>query len=250
MQRTRGSLKVVAIIQARLDSTRLPGKVLEPIIGEPMLAHVVRRSRGARRVDTVVVATTDRTVDDPLVSLCQASGWPCYRGNTYDVLDRYYRAAMREGADIVVRITSDCPLVDPEVIDLVTNTLLSDPEADYASNTLPPRTYPLGLDVEALTMAALERSWREDARQDWREHVTPYIYRHPELFRLVPVQASADYSSLRLTVDTGPDLELLRRIFGHLRQPGFSWLEALTCLERHPDWITLNARIPQKQVNP
>nr|NIN65969.1 acylneuraminate cytidylyltransferase [Anaerolineae bacterium]NIN96152.1 acylneuraminate cytidylyltransferase [Anaerolineae bacterium] len=161
----------VAIVQARVGSTRLPGKVLKDLVGLPLLARVVRRTARASRPDEVVVAIPEASTDDSLARLCHAYGWPCFRGSEDDVLDRYYRAATEYGAESVVRITSDCPLVDPGIVDQVVDLFLQG-EWDYVSNTLAPRTYPRGLDVEVFTFDALRLAWKEDSNPAWREHVT------------------------------------------------------------------------------
>lgn len=242
-------MKRVAIVQARLGSTRLPGKVLLDLAGEPMLARVVNRVQRARLLDEVLVATTDQPADDAIAGLCRARGWSCARGSQDDVLDRTYQAALESEAGLVVRITSDCPLIEPAVIDQIVGEFLALlPAVDYASNVLPPRTFPRGLDTEVFLFDALARAWREDANPAWREHVTPYIYRHPELFSLHHVANAVDLSHLRWTVDTAEDFELVRRIYGHFGGDDFSWRDVLTLLERHPDWLDLNYGVEQKVV--
>ncbi|HET7677409.1 MAG TPA: glycosyltransferase family protein, partial [Candidatus Limnocylindrales bacterium] len=176
-------MRTVAIVQARTGSTRLPGKVLARIGGRPMLAHVVERARAAPGVDEVVVATSVLPEDDAIAGLCAESGWPCERGSATDLLDRYERAAAAHDAEVVVRVTGDCPLLDPALVGEVI-ALLGRGGYDYASNTLEPRTWPHGLDAEAFTRAALATAWAEDTDPAWREHVTPFLYRHPERFRL------------------------------------------------------------------
>lgn len=239
--------RVVAIIQARVGSTRLPGKTLKPLAGQPMLARVVERTRRARLLNEVVVATTRSPRDDVIADLCRQRGWPWERGSEEDLLDRYREAARARSADIVVRITSDCPLIDPGIIDAVVGEFLGG-SWDYVSNTLEPRTFPRGLDVEAVSFAALDRAWRESRNSSWREHVTPYIYRHPETFRLHRVANERDLSYHRWTVDTPEDYELIRRIYDHFRGDAFTWLEVLGLLEEHPDWVEINRHIPQKAV--
>jgi spore coat polysaccharide biosynthesis protein SpsF len=242
-------VNVVAIIQARMGSTRLPGKVLEDLAGEPVLARCVNRTRQARTLHQVVVATTIHPADDAIVRLCAGRGWLCFRGNEEDVLDRYYQAAVAHQADVVVRITSDCPLIEPEVVDRVIRKFLDrQPGLDYAANTLPPRTFPRGLDVEVIRFDALECAWHEDQNPAWREHVTPYIYRNPERFSLCGVANDVDYSSMRWTVDTPEDLALVRCIYEHLRHDPFSWYEVLTLLEAHPEWLDMNRNVQQKVV--
>lgn len=243
-------MKVIAIIQARMGSTRLPAKVLKDLIGEPLLAHVIARTSRAQTLAQVVVATTQQPADDAIVDLCQQRGWSYSRGSELDVLDRYYQAAKTYEADIVVRITSDCPLIEPTVIDKIVGVFLQrQPKLDYVSNTLSERTYPRGLDVEVIRFEALARAWTDDDNPAWREHVTPYIYRHPELFQMHTVTHATDYSHLRWTVDTPQDLDLIQRIyeaFGHNR---FSWHEVLDLLAQHPDWSTINQDVQQKAVD-
>jgi spore coat polysaccharide biosynthesis protein SpsF len=232
-----------------MGSSRLPGKVLLDLAGEPMLARVVNRVRRARCLDEVVIATTIEPADDPLATLCAARGWPCFRGSRDDVLDRYYRAALAFGADIVVRITSDCPLIEPEVIDRVVRELLDRcPPADYACNDLPRRTYPRGLDVEAFRFETLKELWREDRNPTWREHVTPFLYHHPERFAIHGVLNDRDLSAMRWTVDTPEDLELVRRIYAAFAHDSFSWQEVLTLLEENPQWLEVNRHVQQKVV--
>ena len=239
--------RTVAIIQARTGSTRLPGKVLRQVLGVPILTHVVDRTRRARLLDEVVVATTRLPADDAIEVLARESGWPVVRGSEVDLLDRYLQAARAHQADVVVRITSDCPLIDPAVIDDVVQTL-TDSRVDYASNSLEPRTFPRGLDVEAVRRAALERAGVEDASAAWREHATPYIYRHPELFRLERVASPDDASAERWCVDTAEDLELVKRIFEAIGNATFGWREALAAVRAHPEWSALNRDVVQKSV--
>jgi spore coat polysaccharide biosynthesis protein SpsF len=241
-------MKSVAIIQARMGSTRLPGKVLSDLEGEPMLARVVNRSRRAITVNEVVVATTIKPADKPIAELCSKLGRPCFQGDEDDVLDRYYRAALAHRADLIIRITADCPMVEPEIIDRVVLELQNNEKIDYAGNTLPPRTFPRGLDVEAVTFEALERAWREDENKAWREHVTPYIYNHPEKFKLYAVVNSVDYSSMRWTVDTYEDLSFIRNIYKHFGHDHFSWHDVLTVLRQHPEWLEINRHVKQKII--
>ena len=241
--------RTIAIIQARIGSTRLPGKVLLPLAGEPVLTRVVRRTARARSVDAVVVATTNQPADLAIVELGRREGWLVERGSESDLLDRYVQAARAHRADVVIRITSDCPLIDPDVIDQTVDAFEAG-AVDYASNTLEPRTFPRGLDVEVVTMAALERAWREDADPGWREHATPYLYRHPELFRLLRVPAPVDESHHRWTIDTPEDYDLVSRIYEALGRDDFGWREALAIVEAHPEWADINREIVQKSVPP
>ena len=242
-------MKVVAIIQARMGSTRLPGKVLMDLAGEPMLARVVARIRRAESLSETVVATTSDPADEVIHELCDRRGYPCSRGSSDDLLDRYYRAACAFGAEAVVRITSDCPLIEPEVVDRVVREFLSrQPSVDYASNSLPVDTYPRGLDTEVFRLDALERAWREDANPAWREHVTPYIYRNPGLFRLHGVRCDVDHSNMRWTVDTTEDLAFVRRIYEHFGHDRFSWQDVLAVLAEHTEWQEINRHVRQKTV--
>ncbi len=238
-------MTTVAIIQARTGSTRLPRKVLEDIGGEPMLARVVERAGRAARVHQVVVATSTAPGDDAIVALAETRGWHVHRGSEDDVLDCFQGAASTLPCDRIVRITADCPLLDPAVVDRVLEEL--DKGFDYASNTLEPRTFPRGLDVEAMTAETLDRAFREDRDPRWREHVTPYIYRHPELFRLGRVAHEEDLSALRWTVDTAADLELVRRIYAAV-PPEAGLAEVLAVVRAHPEWSALNADVHQKVV--
>lgn len=241
-------MNVTAIIQARLGSTRLPGKILRDLAGKPMLVQCVERVRRATTLDEVVVATTDEPADEAVVALCQRHGYPCTRGSQDDVLDRYYRAVQHYPADVIVRITSDCPLIEPEIIDRVVQEFQKNP-CDYASNTLPPRTFPRGLDVEVFSFAALEGAWQEDKNPAWREHVTPYLYYHPERFRLLAVSSDVDYSAMRWTVDTPKDLAFVQHIYEAFNGDNtFSWRDVLRLLEQHPQWMEINREVRQKEV--
>lgn len=242
-------MKVVAIIQARLGSTRLPGKVLLDLAGEPMLARDMNRLARAETLDEVVVATTIEPADDAIVALCQDRGWPYVRGSENDVLDRYYRAAQAYQADAVVRVTSDCPLIEPQIVDRVVREFLNrQPEVVYAANTLSPRTFPRGLDTEVMCFDALERAWREDDNPAWREHVTPYIRRHPELFQSHSVLNDEDLSYMRWTVDTSEDLTFVRRVYEYFGHDRFSWQDVLALLEQHPEWGAINRHVEQKVI--
>jgi len=239
----------IAIVQARIGSTRLPGKILKDLAGAPMLVRCVNRVRRASLVDDVLVATTDRHTDDMVATLCAARQWCCFRGSEDDVLDRYYRAALSCRADVIVRVTSDCPLIEPEIIDRVLRAFhASEPVADYVSNVIPRRTFPRGLDVEVFTFAALERAWHEDRNPAWREHVTEYMLRNPNRFTLGGVSSSDDLSHWRWTVDTPEDLTLARLIYESFHNDRFSWREVLALLAEHPDWADINRDIRQKAI--
>src|SRR6266568_5639733 len=215
-------MKVIAIVQARMGSTRLPGKVLMDLGGQPVLCRVVERLRRSAKLRDVVVATTNSPKDDLIVELCNEQSFTVFRGSENDVLDRYYRAASFHGCDAVVRITSDCPLIDAELVDMVIHEFI-EKKADYASNVLV-RTYPRGLDAEVFTMPALQKSWRMAMQPHQREHVTPFFYEHPKLFRLASVRGEHDYSHYRWTLDTPDDLHLIRAIYSRFdNRDDFSW---------------------------
>lgn len=240
-------MKVVAVVQARMESTRLPGKVLMDIEGQTMLGRVIERVRQARELNDVVVATTDRPADKAIVEACGQLGVAVYQGDSDDVLDRYYQVVKQHEARVVVRVTADCPLIDPEIIDQVVTVFLED-EADYASNTLT-RSYPRGLDVEVFSTAALERAWGEADQQHQREHVTPYFYQNPKLFKLKAVAHAEDLSHLRWTVDRQEDLELVREIYSRLPADYVvSWQEIVALIYREPDLLTINRHIQQKAL--
>ena len=239
-------MKTLIIVQARMTSTRLPGKVLLPLAGEPMLTRLIERLRRVRRADGIVVATTINTSDDPIAALCAQQGVPCHRGSEHDVLARYADAARLNGADTVVRITSDCPLIDPALIDQVI-AVYEEGGSDYVSNMLPP-TWPYGMAVEVFSAAALAQAHAEATQAAEREHVTPFLYWYPERYRLRNVASPVDLSQHRWTVDTPEDYTLVSRLFDHLMptQPHFTQADVLALLEQHPDWIAINQHIQQK----
>jgi glutamate-1-semialdehyde 2,1-aminomutase len=226
-------MSTVAILQARMASTRLPGKVLSDVAGRPMFSCAVDRVRSAKRIDRLVVATSTNPADDALVRCCQQRGYDCFRGSEQDVLDRFYRAAKQFGATIVVRLTADCPLIDPDIIDQVIAAYLAG-GVDYASNTLQ-YTYPDGLDAEVFSFAALERAWREAKKPSEREHVTPYIKTSPK-FRILNVANDVDLGPTpRWTVDEPADLEFIRAIYARFGgRLDFRWREVWDLLQNDP----------------
>lgn len=239
-------MTTLIIVQARMTSTRLPGKVLLPLAGEPMLARLVERLRRVRHADGIVIATTTNASDDPIAVLCAKLGVPCHRGSEHDVLSRYADAARLHGADVVVRITSDCPLIDPALIDQIIATY-AEGGSDYVSNTLPP-TWPYGMAVEVFSAAALAQAHAEATQAAEREHVTPFFYWHPERYCLRNVASPVDLSQHRWTVDTPEDYELVRRLFEtlHPTHPRFTQADVLALLDQHPDWPAINQHIQQK----
>jgi spore coat polysaccharide biosynthesis protein SpsF len=240
-------LKVVAIVQARMGSTRLPGKVLKDLAGETMLARVVERLRGTRLVNEVLIATTDRPADDAIVTECRKCSVAVSRGDQDDVLDRYFRAAQLKKADVVVRVTSDCPLIDPEITDKTIAAFL-EVRPDYASNVMV-RTYPRGLDTEVMSFDTLARAWQRASKAYEREHVTPYIYEHSEEFKLLSVTGDLDYSGYRWTVDTPEDMEFVQAIYGRFQgHTLFNWRDVLALLDREPEIVNLNQHVSQKSL--
>ena len=238
-------MKVVAIVQARMGSTRLPGKVLKDLAGETMLARVIGRLHRAKRIDEVLVATTGESADDAIVDECRKLLIEVSRGDQDDVLDRYFKAAEFASADVVVRITSDCPLIDPEITDKTIARFL-DELPDYASNTIV-RTYPRGLDTEVMSFFALSRAWQKAQKPYEREHVTPYLHDHPSEFRLVSVVGDRDYSAHRWTVDTPGDFLFVQAVYNRLKSEGiFSWREVLDLLDREPELADLNRCVAQE----
>jgi spore coat polysaccharide biosynthesis protein SpsF len=194
------------------------------------------------------VATSDQPVDDAIVKECARFKTKVFRGDEKDVLDRYYRAAQFCRADVVVRITADCPLIDAEVTDHTVKEFLAH-RPDYASNVLV-RTYPRGLDTEVFGIVALERAWRDSSETYQRAHVTPYIYQNPDRFRLLSVQGDKDYSKLRWTLDTTQDLEFLRAVYARAAgRPDFGWRDVLGILEREPALAELNRDVDQKSLH-
>jgi spore coat polysaccharide biosynthesis protein SpsF len=240
-------VRVVAIIQARMGSTRLPGKVLKDLGGETVLARVVNRTRRAKLLDEVVVATTIQPADDAIVGECGRLSVACFRGDEADVLDRYHRAAQRFSADAIVRITSDCPLIDPELVDATVHAFLNQ-KPDYATNALVV-TYPRGLDVEVFTADALARTWGAAKEPYQRTHVTTYMYENPEIFKIVSLTAEKDWGKYRWTLDTGEDLEAIREIYKHFPEGDLvPWYEVVSLMEIHPELIELNSGVQQKTL--
>lgn len=243
--------RVVAVVQARMQSSRLPGKVLEDIHGQPMLLRVVRRVRKAQTVDQVVVATTTSESDDPVEALCRAEGLACLRGEAVDVLDRVHSAAAAHHADVVVRITGDCPVIDPQVIDLTVRAFLeSDPPVDLALNRfVDDRTFPIGLDTEVCSFEALDTAWKEADQAYQREHVMPYLYDPPGRFRVLHVRNDEDLGSYRWTVDTAEDLAFIRAVFEHFApEEDFDWRDILALVRSRPDLAALNAGVKHKPL--
>ncbi len=243
------AINIVAIVQGRMGSSRLPGKVMLDLGGMPMIARMVHRVRRARMISRVVIATTDDAADDPLADYCQKQGFPLYRGSQFDVLDRYYQAALLFSADVVVRITADCPMIDPAEIDRTVQRFFES-GADFAANRLPPplkRTTPIGFDTEVCTFAALARAWREADQKFEREHVMPYLYATPGRFKVEVVDHDPDLSHLRWTVDTPEDLALARKVYAAFgNRDDFTFADLMALFDAHPDWLDLNAGVSHR----
>jgi spore coat polysaccharide biosynthesis protein SpsF len=240
---------VIAIVQARMGSTRLPGKVLLDLDGKPMLVREMERIQRAKKIENIVIATTIKPEDDNIISLCRDYGWNFFRGSENDLLDRYYQTAQEYHAKTIVRITSDCPLIEPSIVDLLIEKFSSlEPNIDYASNIFPLRTYPRGLDTEVMSFSALERCWKEESNSAYREHVTPYIHHHPDRFKISEVNNEQDLSSMRWTVDTPKDFEFVSQIYYHFGEKMFSWIDILDLLQKHPELVEINKEIIQKAI--
>lgn len=260
-----------------MSSSRLPGKILADIGGQPMLSRVYVRTSRAKTLDEVIFATTTDASDDPVAEYCDFSGIPFTRGSLFDVLDRYYQAAKEAKADVVVRITADCPVIDPELIDNVVNALLED-EYDFVCNRLPPpwtRTYPIGLDVEACTFKVLKKAWKEAKEPQHREHAMPYFYegvkfeskvkgRKSDLghstfdveqgvssrgFRVALLHNPTDFGDYRWTVDTPEDLEFMRQVYSRFDgRDDFTWKEVLDLVHDNPELAKINANVQHKTL--
>jgi spore coat polysaccharide biosynthesis protein SpsF len=262
--------KVIAIIQGRMSSSRLPGKILADIAGQPMLQRVFLRTSRAATVTETIFATTSDPADDPVAEYCDFSGIPFRRGSLFDVLDRYYQTAKQAQADVVVRVTADCPVIDPGLIDDVVNTLLSteDRSFDFVANRLPPpfdRTYPIGLDVEACTFQNLEKAWKEGTEAQHREHVMPYFYEgldlqtinrqlqtgtSPRGFKIALLHYLTDFGDYRWTVDTPEDLEFMRQVYSRFDgRDDFTWQDVLELVHNEPELMKINAGVRHKTLN-
>ncbi len=280
--------RVVAIIQGRMSSSRLPGKILADIAGQPMLQRVFVRTSRAMTLDHVLFATTTDASDDPVAEYCEFSGIPFTRGSLYDVLDRYYQAAKQTVADVVVRITADCPVIDPALIDDAVNAIwgrfegMPDPfadlgrpvipdellfAADFVCNRLPPpwsRTYPIGLDVEVCTFEALKEAWQKATEPQHREHAMPYFYEGVELnkinrrlkygtsprgFRIAMLNHATDFGDYRWTVDTPEDLEFMCQVYARFDgRDDFTWKEVLDLVHEHPELMKINSGVQHKTL--
>jgi len=249
-----------------MSSSRLPGKILAEIAGQPMLQRVFTRTSRAATVTETIFATTTDPSDDPVAEYCDFSGIPFTRGSLYDVLDRYYQTAKQAKADFVVRVTADCPVIDPALIDDVVNALLEG-EYDFVCNRLPPpwqRTYPIGLDVEACTFKVLEHAWREAQEPQHREHAMPYFYEgvalsrqgrtletglSPRGYNIALLHHPTDFGDYRWTVDTPEDLEFMRQVYSRFDgRDDFSWKDVLDLVHKEPQLMQINAAVKHKTL--
>ncbi|MCC5464039.1 glycosyltransferase family protein [Pelosinus baikalensis] len=241
-------MKTVIIVQARMTSTRLPGKVLKAVLGKPLLEYQIERLRRIESADEIVIATTTNDTDQPIVDLCNRLNLPYFRGSEEDVLARYYGAAIEHRADAIVRITSDCPVIDPGVINSIIGFYIENKnQYDYVSNSLK-RTYPRGMDTEVFSFHCLQESFKEAQAGPDREHVTPFIYNNPSRFRLANVSHIEDQSKYRWTVDTPEDYELIRRIIENLYPLNhkFTLEDILQLFQKNPGWFLINSHVEQK----
>lgn len=242
---------VICIMQTRMGSTRLPGKVLKKICGKTVLEHDIDRLKRVKNIDEIIVATTTLQKDDVIVDEANRLGIKYYRGSENDVLSRYYYAAKENNSDVVVRVTSDCPLIDSKVTeDIIQYYLDSKYKYDYVSNTIE-RTYPRGLDTEVFSFKVLEKAFNEAESLRDREHVTPYIWSNPSLFRLFQYKSETDYSDLRWTLDTKEDLELITRIYNYLnleKGNNFNMSDILKLYGKYAELKNINRDIEQKKL--
>ena len=239
--------KTVGIIQVRLDSTRLPKKALKEIVGKPMITHLIERIKQSKKLDEIIVATTEDKSDDEVVNVIGKLNIPTFRGSYEDVLDRYFQAAKKYDADVIVRITGDCPLIDPDVVDEIIE-YFNNHDFDYVSNTIKP-TYPDGLCVEVFSFKALEKAWNQAELLSEREHVTPYITKHPEIFKIKNIENSVDLSDLRWCVDQQEDLDFVKEVFKSLYNKDyvFHMEEILELLDKNPDLKKINTGIQRNE---
>ena len=238
-------MKTIAVIQARMSSTRLPGKVLMPLIGKPVLAHVVERVHSCQTIEEVIVATSTDATDDAIATWCQSEAVSCFRGSLEDVLDRYYQVSVLHHADCVVRITADCPAVDPTIVDEVVNGFIA---GQYQFFGLAGE-FPDGLDCTVFAATALARAWREATLPSEREHVGPYIETHPEMFRCGGLNKFSGLSHYRWTLDEPRDYEFLTAVFSRLYSKDRIFLAAdvMKLLDNEPELLQLNCNIVRNE---
>jgi spore coat polysaccharide biosynthesis protein SpsF len=234
---------ILAVLQARTSSSRLPQKIMKDILGKPMILRQIERLQRSKKMDKLVVATSIESSDDVLEALCKENKIACYRGSLDDVLDRIFQAAKVFQPETVVRLTGDCPLSDPQVIDDVIDYFQTT-KADYVSNALEP-TFPDGLDCEVFKYSVLEKTWENASKQSEREHVTPYIYNNRDQFAVKVYKNNVNLSELRWTVDEPKDYEFVQKIYQKLynKNPAFGFGDILECLEENPELLSINSDI-------
>lgn len=232
---------ILAIVQARVSSSRLPGKVLKPILNKPMIVHQIDRIKNSKLINKIVLATSENSSDDALVEVCSKYEIEVYRGSLENVLERFYKCAKNYVPEQIIRLTGDCPLIDWNIIDRTVELHLIE-NNDYTSNTLEP-TYPDGLDVEVMSYNALEMAYRNARLPSEKEHVTPYIYNHKELFKVGCLKNNIDLSGLRWTVDETEDFEVITQIYETLfpKNPKFLLEDILIFLNRNPGIVKINS---------
>ena len=230
-----------------MSSTRLPGKVLLPLGGKTVLEHIIERVKDSKKIDKIIVATSDRKEDDRIVQLCQKANIDCFRGSENDVLDRYYQAAKYFRFLNIARITGDCPLIDPEIVDQVIE-LYQKENLDYATNVIPP-TFPAGLDVEIFFFKALKKAWQETKMKSEKEHVTIYMWQNPKLFRQKHLNNPIDLSGKRWTLDNPEDYEFIKKIYDNLYpiKPKFRMNDILEFLGANPELEKINKSIKRNE---
>lgn len=238
----------MAIIQARFGSTRLPGKVLNEISGKPMLWHMINRLRRCKNIDTIVLATSELKNNDVIEKFSKENDIPIFRGREEDVLSRYYYAARQFNADIIVRLTGDCPLIDPKIVDKIVLSHINS-SVDYTSNVVK-RTFPRGLDVEVINFQTLKKTFEAASEKDQREHVTLYLLENPDIFKLKSIEARGKIRrpDIRITVDTPEDLRFIRKIFSNLYKKNeiFYIEDVINLLNQKPELMEINKMIKQK----
>ncbi len=235
-------IETTAIIQARMGSARLPGKVLLEVEGKPLICYLLERVAAAKSIGKVIVATSTEPMDDPIAKLCKEKNVACYRGNHEDVLDRYYQAARQFKLERIVRLTADCPLIDPKIIDSLVSVYIKG-DYDYVANTTPPKwTFPIGMDVEVFSFNALERAWHDEKDPDQREHVTFHLWKNPNKFSLFRVDLEVDLSKYRLAVDYPNDFEIVKLILKNLyhENPLFTMEDIIEFLKSGPKISKMN----------
>lgn len=241
------SLKIVTIVQARMSSTRLPGKIFLPVLQKPLLVRMLERVQNAKLIGELVVATSTNSDDDQIEELCSKENIKCFRGHLSDLLDRHYQTAKKFDADAVVKIPSDCPLIDPKIIDRVLQFFIDNSnQFDFVSN-LHPATYPDGNDVEIMSFSAIEKAWKEAAKDFEREHTTPYIWENPDKFRIGNVvwETGQDFSTThRWTIDFEEDYLFIKKIYEELYplNPKFDLNDILTLLKQKPEIASINKK--------